>query len=73
MRLSRLSARPSPGSSAVIVSFREIVIVARVDGPEVSFAIVASTSFDETVVQRQVVPNAVPPVLVLREIIQHYT
>lgn len=63
--LSRDPAHPPPRPPAVVVPLGKVLVVGWVDGPEVSFAVVAAAGFDEAFVQRQVVANAVPPVLIL--------
>ena len=66
-QMSSRPAHPAPGpAAAVVVPVGEVLIVGRVDGPEVAFTAVAAAGLDEALVQGQVVTHAVPPVLILR-------
>lgn len=58
---------PSPCPPTMVVPFREVLIVGRVNRPEVAFTVVASTRFDEAIIEGQVVAHAVPPVFILLE------
>ena len=59
------SAVSPSGLASVVVSVREVMEVGWVNGPEVTLAVVAASSLDKALVQGEVVPDAVPPVLVL--------
>lgn len=63
--LSCHPSRPPPRPPTMVVPFREVLIVGGVNRPEVAFTVVASTRFDEAVVEGQVVAHTVPPVLIL--------
>lgn len=65
--LSCHPAYPPPRPPAVIVPVAKVLVVCRVNGPEVAFAVVAAARFDEAVVQGQVVAHTVPPVFILSE------
>lgn len=54
----------------MVVAFWKILVVCRVNRPEVAFAIVASTCFDEAIIEGQVVPHAVSPVFILLEYVE---
>lgn len=60
----------TPRSTSTKVSVGEVLQVGWVDSPVVPFAVLASTSFDETLVEGQVVANAVPPTLVLASVVR---
>lgn len=65
--LSRHPAYPPPRPPAVVVPIRKVLVVCRVNRPEVAFPVVAATRFDEAIIQGQVVTHAVPPVFILLE------
>ena len=60
-------AYPPPCPPTVVVPLCKILIVCRVNRPEMAFSIVASTRLYEAIVERQVVTHAVPPVFILLE------
>lgn len=64
-QLPRGSSYPSPRPPAVVVPVRKVLVVGRVDGPEVALPVVAPACFDEAVIQGQVMTHAVPPVFIL--------
>lgn len=59
------SANPSASTSPVVFPVREVLKVGRMNSPEMALAIVTATGFDEALVQREIVSDAVSPVLVL--------
>lgn len=64
-QLACYSANPSPGTSPVVVPVREVLKVGWMNSPKMALAIVTATGFDEALVQREIVSDAVSPVLVL--------